>query len=90
MQRGTGLPEPSAGVASGSDICELDDAITARPGIGGGSPPPPLELLVPPEAHWTRLLSTKMVQLVVQSAGRELVSLTHGVLGLKFGRHCTM
>jgi len=52
--------------------------------------PPPLLSFVPPEAHCTRLLSTKLVQLVVHSAGRELVSVTQGVLVLRLGRHCTM
>jgi hypothetical protein len=89
-QRGTGLPERSAGMASGSDTCELEIALAARSGGGGGSPAPPLKLLVAPEAHWTRLLSTKIVQLLVQSAGSELVSVTQGVLGFKVGRHCTM
>jgi hypothetical protein len=90
MQRGTALPEPSARLTSGSGTCEVDVALPARLGTGGGSPPPPLKLLVPPKAHWTRLLSTKVVQLVVQSAGREFVSVTQGVLGLKVGRHCTI
>ena len=89
MQRGTGLPEPSAGMASGSDTGEVDAPITAKSGIGGG-PPPPLKLLVPAEAHCTRLLSTKVVQDEVQSAGRELVRVTQGVLGSKVGRHWTM
>jgi hypothetical protein len=47
-------------------------------------------LSLPDEPDWTRLLSTKTAQLVVQSAGSELVSVTQGVLGSKVGRHCTM
>ena len=62
-------------------------AITARLGVGGEPPPPPPRLLVPPEAHWTWLLCTKTVQLVVQSAGRELVSVTQGVLVFRVGRY---
>ena len=84
------LPEPSARLASGWDTREVDIAIAGRLGNGGGPLPPPLMLLVPPVAHCTWLLCTKTVQLVVQSAGRELVSVTQGVLGFKFGRHCTM
>lgn len=88
MQSGTGGPEPSARMTIGSS----DWGVLASmelPGVGG-DPPPPDELLVPPEEHETWLLCMKAVQLVAQSPGSELVSVTQAVPGFKSGRHCTM
>ena len=47
-------------------------------------------LSLPDGQDGTRPLSTKYVQLLIESAGKELVSVIQGVFVLRAARHCTM
>ena len=79
-------------LASPSARTPMQRTLTCWRHPGGGRPrlPPPVELLVPPVTHSTRLLSTNTVQFVVQSAGSQSASVTQGVPGFRSARRWMM